>query len=46
MVLHKSIVRNQDARCISKIYQEFYEGIIYMANEGRHIRVDEYLIAA
>jgi len=33
-------------RCISKIYQEFYEDIIYMVIEGRHIRMGEYVIAA
>jgi hypothetical protein len=26
---------------LTSIYQEFYECIIYMANEGHHIRVSE-----
>jgi len=27
-----------------KIYREFYHGIIYIANEGRHVRIKEYSI--
>ena len=30
---------SDNAHAWSKIYTEFYHGIVYVANEGRHIRI-------